>query len=50
MATLEARPPLRPGEEAPDFVLPEAHREGSVFLAEYRGKSPVLVALLRGLY
>jgi peroxiredoxin len=50
MATLEVRPPLRPGEEAPDFVLPEGHREGSVSLAEYRGKAPVLLALLRGLY
>ena len=50
MATLEARTPLRPGEEAPDFSLPEAHREGSISLAEYRGKTPVLVALLRGLY
>ncbi len=50
MATLEARPPLRPGEEAPDFVLPEAYREGTVSLAEYRGKTPVLVVLLRGLY
>ncbi len=50
MATIESRPPLQPGEEAPDIALPDAHREGSVSLAEYRGKTPVLVALLRGLY
>ena len=42
--------PLGPGEPAPDFTLPAAHGEGSVSLAEYRGQSPVLVALFRGLY
>ena len=50
MATIESRPPVQPGEEAPDFTLPTAHREGSMSLADYRGKSPVLLALLRGLY
>ncbi len=50
MVTLDPRPPLQPGEAAPDFALPAAHGEGSVSLAEYRGKTPVLVALLRGLY
>ena len=42
--------PLSPGESAPDFTLPAAHGEGTVSLAEYRGQSPVLVALFRGLY
>jgi peroxiredoxin len=42
--------PLGPGEPAPDFTLPAAHGEGVVSLAEYRGQSPVLVALFRGLY
>ena len=50
MATPEPRPPLQPGEQAPDFALPAAHGEGTVSLAEYRGKTPVLLALLRGLY
>jgi peroxiredoxin len=50
MLAFEPRPPLEPGEQAPDFSLPEAHREGSISLGEYRGKTPVLVALLRGLY
>ena len=38
------------GEPAPDFALPAAHAEGSVSLAEYRGRHPVLLALFRGLY
>lgn len=48
MAT--ARPPVRPGEPAPDFAVPAVHREGLVSLAEYRGRSPLLLALFRGLY
>ena len=42
--------PVAPGEPAPDFALPAAHAEGRVSLADYRGRSPVLVALFRGLY
>jgi peroxiredoxin len=34
---------------APDFTLPAADREGTVSLAEYRGR-PVLLTLFRGLY
>ena len=44
------RPPLRPGERAPDFVLPAVNRDGTVALADYRGKSPVLLAMMRGLH
>jgi len=50
MTTIERRPPVRPGEPAPDFTLPAANREGSVSLADYRGRSPVLLAMYRGLY
>ena len=50
MTTVERRPPLRPGEPAPDFTLPAATREGTVSLADYRGRSPLLLALYRGLY
>ncbi|HLE85182.1 MAG TPA: hypothetical protein VJG13_12655 [Thermoanaerobaculia bacterium] len=50
MTTDGRNSPLGPGEPAPDFPLPAAHGAGSVSLAEYRGQSPVLVALLRGLY
>ena len=50
MATIESRPPVQVGERAPDFTLPAAHGEGSVALADYRGRSPVLLTLFRGLY
>ena len=43
-------PPLGPGDPAPRFALPAVNREGQVSLDDYRGKSPVLLALLRGLH
>jgi len=42
--------PLRPGDRAPAFTLPAVNREGVVSLEDYRGRSSVLVGLLRGLY
>ena len=42
--------PLKPGDRAPDFTLPAADREGSVSLADYRGRSPLLLGLFRGTY
>jgi len=42
--------PLRPGDSAPHFALPAVNREGQVSLDDYRGKSPVLLALFRGLH
>ena len=48
--TNETVGPLQPGDEAPAFVLPSANREGDVSLEEFRGKSPVLVGLYRGLH
>ena len=50
MATVEPRPPVQPGERAPDFTLPTVPEEGFVSLADYRGKSPVLLAMFRGIY
>lgn len=50
MTTTLPRPPVQPGERAPEFTLPAAHGDGTVSLAEYRGRGPVLVALFRGLY
>jgi peroxiredoxin len=43
-------PSLQPGKSAPDFRLPAIHREGHVSLADYKGRSPLLLALFRGLY
>jgi peroxiredoxin len=42
--------PLRPGHPAPDFALPAVNREGHVSLADYRGRSPVLIGLIRRLH
>ena len=42
--------PLQPGDAAPAFSLPAVNRDGTVSLADYRGKGAVLVALFRGLH
>ena len=42
--------PLGSGDSAPDFALPAVNREGQVSLDDYRGRSPVLVGLFRGLH
>ena len=42
--------PLHPGDPAPRFALPAVNREGQVSLDDYRGRSPVLVGLFRGLH
>ena len=41
---------LRPGDPAPHFALPAVNREGQVSLDDYRGRSPVLIGLFRGLH
>jgi peroxiredoxin len=41
---------IQPGDAAPDFSLPAVHRDGTVSLSDYRGRSPVLLALFRGFY
>ena len=50
--TGSARPlsPLEPGQPAPDFTLPAINREGEISLADYRGRSALLLALFRRLY
>ena len=48
--TTEPTRPLEPGDPAPGFTLSAANGEGTVSLADYRGRSPLLVALFRGLY
>jgi peroxiredoxin len=50
MITAESRPPVAPGESAPDFTLPAVDGDESVSLADYRGRSPVFLALLIGLW
>jgi peroxiredoxin len=50
MVTAGTRPPVSPGEPAPDFTLPGIDRHEPVSLADYRGKSPLFLALLLGLW
>jgi peroxiredoxin len=38
------------GKPAPDFTLPAVHREGEISLADYRGRSHLLLAVFVGLY
>jgi peroxiredoxin len=50
MTMPETRPPVAPGEAAPNFTLPAVDRNENVSLADYRGRSPVFLALLVGLW
>lgn len=50
MTSSESRPPVAPGEPAPDFTLPTVDGAAHVSLAEYRGRSPVFLSLLIGLW
>jgi hypothetical protein len=45
--TVGSRPPLRPGETAPDFSLPLVSEVGTASLKDYLGRTPVLIVLLR---
>jgi peroxiredoxin len=45
-----ASTPLRPGDPAPHFALPAVNREGQISLDDYRGRSSLLLALVRGLH
>ena len=48
--TTTSRPPVSPGEPAPDFTLPAVDSEQPVSLADYRGRNSVFLALLIGLW
>jgi peroxiredoxin len=50
MTMLDTRPPVAPGEPAPDFTLPAVDRPEMVSLADYRGRSPLFLALFIGLW
>ncbi len=45
----EQRRPLQPGEASPAFTLPAVNREGTVSLADLRGR-PFLIGFYRGLH
>ena len=42
--------PLRPGDRAPNIVFDAISREGKIALDDFRGRSPLLVGLFRGLH
>src|SRR5262249_61319819 len=46
----ELRNPVAPGEPAPEFTLAAVDRADTVSLADYRGRSPLFLALLIGLW
>jgi peroxiredoxin len=50
MTMPETRSPISPGEPAPDFTLPAVDRNENVSLVDYRGRNPVFLALLVGLW
>ncbi len=50
MMTTESRSPVSAGEPAPDFTLPAVDGKEAVSLADYRGRSPVFLALFIGLW
>ncbi len=50
MSLTEKRAPVTAGGRAPDFTLPTVDGQGTVSLADYRGRSPVFLALLVGLW
>ncbi|MGH7390382.1 MAG: redoxin domain-containing protein [Candidatus Rokuibacteriota bacterium] len=50
MTNAQSRPPVVPGEPAPDFALPALEGPETVALAHYRGRTPVFLALFVGLW
>jgi peroxiredoxin len=50
MIARDERRPVQPGEQAPDFIVPAVNRSGPLSLNDYRGRSPLLLALFRGVY
>jgi len=49
-ATTDMLSPVQPGAPAPDFALPSIDGSGTVSLQDYRGKTPVFLALFIGLW
>src|SRR5688572_7105420 len=44
------RGPVQPGEAAPGFKVPAVEGDGTISLADYRGKSALLLSINRGLW
>ena len=50
MPELHVDGPLQPGDRAPDIVLDAITRDGTISLQDFRGHSPILIGLFRGLH
>lgn len=50
MVAIELPPTASPGGPAPDFALPAVDGTGTVSLDDYRGRSPLFLALFVGLW
>ncbi|MGX1260842.1 peroxiredoxin [Sinorhizobium fredii] len=50
MSTSNVDRPLQPGDLAPNIVLDAISREGKIALDDFRGRSPLLIGLFRGLH
>lgn len=46
----DERSSIKPGDRAPEFVLPAADRDGNVALRDYLDRGPVFLGLFRGVY
>ncbi|MER9330300.1 AhpC/TSA family protein [Mesorhizobium sp. M0152] len=50
MSTSNVERPLQPGDRAPNIILDAISREGKIALTDFRGRSPLLIGLFRGLH
>ncbi|RJT27884.1 AhpC/TSA family protein [Mesorhizobium waimense] len=50
MSTSSVDRPLQPGDRAPNIVLDAISRDGKIALTDFRGRSPLLIGLFRGLH
>jgi peroxiredoxin len=50
MIITQSNPAVSPGDQAPSFSLPAADGSGTISLADYRGKTPLFLALFIGLW
>ncbi|MER8703951.1 peroxiredoxin-like family protein [Mesorhizobium sp. M0323] len=50
MSTSNVERPLQPGDRAPNIILDAISREGKIALDDFRGRSPLLIGLFRGLH